>query len=75
MAVMRASSPAEDNMASPAFTPGPYSPVHEAGVIDFLCWYQDLTTRRLRPSPPHHASAAAQERGVVPTAAAAQAGV
>jgi len=32
----------QDNMASPAFTPGPYSPVHEAGVIDFLDWYSSL---------------------------------
>lgn len=26
-------------VASPAYTPGPYSPVHEGGVVQFLDWY------------------------------------
>lgn len=34
-------------VSSPAFTPGPYSPVNEAGVIDFVDWYQALMMRRL----------------------------
>lgn len=32
---------------SPAYLPGPYSPVHEAGVIQFVTWYRDHLIRRL----------------------------
>lgn len=34
-------------VSSPAFVPGPYCPVNEAGVIDFLDWYESLVRRRL----------------------------
>ncbi len=33
---------------SPAYTPGPYSPVHEDGCIQFLDWYAHHLERRLR---------------------------
>lgn len=32
---------------SPAYEPGPYSPVHEGGVIQFVDWYADFMTPRL----------------------------
>jgi Rieske 2Fe-2S family protein len=32
---------------SPAYEPGPYSPVHEGGVIQFVDWYCELMQRRL----------------------------
>jgi Rieske 2Fe-2S family protein len=32
---------------SPAFAPGPYSPVQEAGVMQFVGWYRDHLVRRL----------------------------
>lgn len=37
----------QQGVASPAFTPGPYSPEHEEGVIDFLDWYTGTVRRRL----------------------------
>jgi len=33
-------------VTSPAFTPGPYSPVNEAGVIDFIEWHEKVIRRR-----------------------------
>ena len=33
-------------VSSPAFTPGPYSPINEAGVIDFIDWYESVVRRR-----------------------------
>ncbi|MEM0943971.1 MAG: aromatic ring-hydroxylating dioxygenase subunit alpha [Pseudomonadota bacterium] len=41
----------EDNQRgvnSPAYEPGPYSPVHEAGVMGFVDWYCTTMTGRLR---------------------------
>lgn len=41
----------EDNqkgILSPAYEPGPYSPLHEGGVIQFIKWYVDLITPRLK---------------------------
>ena len=32
---------------SPAYEPGPYSPVHEGGVIQFVDWYADFMAPRL----------------------------
>jgi Rieske 2Fe-2S family protein len=33
---------------SPAYEPAPYSPVHEAGVMQFMAWYRDcLLSRRI----------------------------
>jgi Rieske 2Fe-2S family protein len=32
---------------SPAYEPGPYSPAHEAGVMQFVDWYCELMQRRL----------------------------
>lgn len=32
---------------SPAYQPGPYSPIHEGGVIQFVDWYADFMERRL----------------------------
>ncbi|PZQ47771.1 MAG: Rieske (2Fe-2S) protein [Rhodovulum sulfidophilum] len=43
----------EDNaagIASPAYTPGPYSPVHEDGVMQFVDWYARTIEDRLRGS-------------------------
>ncbi|MBE7186233.1 MAG: aromatic ring-hydroxylating dioxygenase subunit alpha [Methylobacterium mesophilicum] len=33
---------------SPAYRPGPYSAVHEGGVIQFVDWYCDFMAKRLR---------------------------
>ncbi len=33
---------------SPVYTPGPYSAVHEGGVIQFVDWYSDFMQKRLR---------------------------
>ncbi|MCG7492642.1 SRPBCC family protein [Thalassobius sp. Cn5-15] len=40
----------EDNQQginSPAYTPGPYSPTHESGVIQFVDWYTAQLTRTM----------------------------
>ena len=37
---------------SPAYEPGPYSPVHEAGVIQFVDWYRGILEQRLREDAP-----------------------
>ncbi len=34
-------------VASPAYVPGPFSPVHESGCIEFVEWYAALMRRRL----------------------------
>ena len=42
----------EDNQRgifSPAYTPGPYSPSWESGVIQFVDWYADAMTRAQAP--------------------------
>ncbi|MEM8837221.1 MAG: aromatic ring-hydroxylating dioxygenase subunit alpha [Pseudomonadota bacterium] len=42
----------EDNQKginSPAYEPGPYSPIHEAGVMGFLDWYCNAMMLRLDP--------------------------
>ncbi len=42
----------EENQAgilSPAYTPGPYSPRHEEGVIHFVDWYCGRMVDRLTP--------------------------
>ncbi|WP_339107948.1 aromatic ring-hydroxylating dioxygenase subunit alpha [Thioclava sp. GXIMD4216] len=42
----------EDNQQginSPAYEPGPYSPTHEDGVIQFVNWYCDTMTSRVGP--------------------------
>jgi stachydrine N-demethylase len=39
----------EDNqkgISSPAYEPGPYSPIHETGVMGFVDWYCNTMTRR-----------------------------
>ncbi len=36
-----------DGIRSPAYEPGPYSPVHESGVIQFVDWYCGSLERRL----------------------------
>ena len=44
----------EDNQKginSPAYEPGPYSPVHEAGVMGFVDWYCSTMAKRLDPLP------------------------
>ena len=37
---------------SPAYEPGPYSPVHEAAVIQFVDWYRNILEQRLRDEVP-----------------------
>ncbi|MEM9277226.1 MAG: aromatic ring-hydroxylating dioxygenase subunit alpha [Pseudomonadota bacterium] len=42
----------EDNQKginSPAYEPGPYSPIHEAGVMGFVDWYCTTMMQRLDP--------------------------
>ena len=42
----------EDNQQgvnSPAYRPGPYSPIHEQGVIGFVDWYCNTLSDRLSP--------------------------
>ncbi|MBZ4690652.1 MAG: Rieske protein [Cereibacter sp.] len=42
----------EENQAginSPAYEPGPYSSMHEDGVIQFIDWYAETMTERLAP--------------------------
>ncbi len=36
-----------EGIKSPAYEPGPYSPVHETGVIQFVDWYCGSVQRRL----------------------------
>jgi glycine betaine catabolism A len=36
-----------EGIRSPAYEPGPYSPVHETGVIQFVDWYCGTLARRL----------------------------
>ena len=38
----------QEGVTSPAFTPGPYCPTNEDGVLDFIKWYQTLVRQRLR---------------------------
>lgn len=40
----------EDNQRginSPVYQPGPYSPIHETGVMGFVDWYCNTMSRRL----------------------------
>ncbi|MEO6299245.1 MAG: aromatic ring-hydroxylating dioxygenase subunit alpha [Paracoccaceae bacterium] len=39
----------QKGILSPAYEPGPYSTVHEEGVIQFIDWYAKLMTERLVP--------------------------
>ena len=39
----------QKGILSPAYRPGPNSPVQELGVIQFLDWYAALMGRRLQP--------------------------
>ena len=44
----------EENQAgilSPAYEPGPYSSLHEDGVIQFVDWYANTMIQRLSPQP------------------------
>ena len=41
----------QKGILSPAYEPGPYSTVHEEGVIQFVDWYAGLMTERLSPRP------------------------
>ena len=41
----------QKGILSPAYEPGPYSTVHEEGVIQFIDWYSALMTKRLSPRP------------------------
>ena len=50
-------------VSSPAFEPGPYSPIHEGGVIQFVEWYCQASERALR--------AGGAERRVTPLVARA----
>jgi Rieske 2Fe-2S family protein len=38
----------QNGINSPAFEPGPYSPLHEGGALQFLDWYTGLMVPRLR---------------------------
>ncbi|MFE3835963.1 aromatic ring-hydroxylating oxygenase subunit alpha [Pseudogemmobacter sonorensis] len=39
----------QKGILSPAYEPGPYSPIQEEGVIQFIDWYCGVMTRRLSP--------------------------
>jgi Rieske 2Fe-2S family protein len=52
---------------SPAYLPGPYSPVHEAGVIQFVTWYRDHLIRRLSERETVGISSGATTAAVAPT--------
>ncbi|MBC7479537.1 MAG: Rieske (2Fe-2S) protein, partial [Pseudorhodobacter sp.] len=39
----------QKGILSPAYEPGPYSTVHEEGVIQFVDWYCDLMVGRTAP--------------------------
>ena len=41
----------QKGVSSPAYEPGPYSSLHEGGVIQFLDWYSRLMTGRLKGGP------------------------
>ena len=41
----------QKGILSPAYEPGPYSTVHEGGVIQFIDWYTGLMAGRLAPRP------------------------
>ncbi|WP_322895834.1 MULTISPECIES: aromatic ring-hydroxylating dioxygenase subunit alpha [unclassified Yoonia] len=41
----------QKGILSPAYEPGPYSTIHEEGVIQFVDWYAGLLTNRLTPQP------------------------
>jgi phenylpropionate dioxygenase-like ring-hydroxylating dioxygenase large terminal subunit len=41
----------QKGILSPAYEPGPYSTVHEEGVIQFIDWYSGLMQTRLAPRP------------------------
>ena len=41
----------QKGILSPAYEPGPYSTIHEEGVIQFVDWYAALMTGRLTPAP------------------------
>ena len=38
-------------VSSPAYAPAPYSPIHEAGVMQFVSWYRNNLLRRLTEAP------------------------
>ena len=40
-------------VSSPAYEPGPYSPVHESGVIQFVEWYSSATERAFGAGQTH----------------------
>ena len=39
---------------SPAYEPGPYSALHEGGVVQFVDWYASFIEPRLKGSAPNH---------------------
>jgi Rieske 2Fe-2S family protein len=41
----------QKGILSPAYEPGPYSPIQEEGVIQFVDWYTGMMTERLTPQP------------------------
>lgn len=41
----------QKGILSPAYEPGPYSPIQEEGVIQFIDWYCNTMTTRLAPRP------------------------
>jgi phenylpropionate dioxygenase-like ring-hydroxylating dioxygenase large terminal subunit len=41
----------QKGILSPAYEPGPYSPIQEEGVIQFVDWYCAVMGRRLSPRP------------------------
>jgi Rieske 2Fe-2S family protein len=45
-------------VASPAYEPGPYSPLHEEGIIQFMAWYTGTLGKRLAEAPGDLAAAA-----------------
>ena len=41
----------QKGILSPAYEPGPYSPIQEEGVLQFVDWYCDVMRARMAPHP------------------------
>lgn len=49
-------------VASPAYAPGPYSPVHEEGVMQFIDWYRGTMSERIGGGMPKPVTSGSRTR-------------